>query len=457
MKKTTLFMLAPLVFMGLPGCLQGEAVTNPPAEAAAEENAAAAEMSCTEFALEWFQKNAEVSPKENMAVSPLGMYRLLGMLYAGSQNRTHEEIAAAMGWEGTEEAYFQMLREIQLRYQEKPEIQLADSAWVQNKFPIDGNYVGMLRNLGNAEVRNVDFQDKNTLKEINKWASTQTKGRIRQLFEELSPNTELLLCNTLTFSGKWAEEFDKRDTRKGYFTSLDGKEVRFPMMQREGTYRYLKGGDYQWLEMPYEGGEFFMGIFLPESHEKFAEAEKRVTAQFISDCVKHARAVTVDVRIPRFSFRGDSKPTDILKKMGMQEAFTPEADFSYISQGNELMVSQMIQSAYLKVDEKGTEAAAAAAAEMIWKSAPVRKHPTFYADRPFVFVIAERKTGTVLFAGHFVDPETMEKGMAELRDAEAESEKDSKKESASESTEKKNGTSTERVNLHTSGVGGEIQ
>lgn len=455
MKKSGLFLLASLLFMSLPGCVRGDDSGNlSPTPVVAERESS--EESFTKFSLDWYQRNVEEQPKANLVTSPLGMYQLLGMLYAGSQNKTHEQIAAAMGWTGSEEEYFQRMRDRFLRYQNRPEILMADSLWVQDQFPLDGNYAGVLRGLGNAEVRNIDFGNESARKEINQWVSRRTKGKIPKLLQELSPNTEMLLCNTLTFRGEWEDAFDKRDTRKGYFTSLEGKEVRFPIMQREGTYRYLKGEDFQWLELPYRENEFFMGIFLPEKHDLFVEAEKRVTSQFIEDCVNRASAVTVDVRMPRFTFQGNSQAVPILKKMGMEDAFLPTADFSLISRGNELMVSRILQGTYLKIDEKGTEAVAATAAETIWKSAMPRKNPKFYADRPFVFIIAERSTGAILFAGRFVDPEAMEKDMEALQELESHEEVE---ENAPKPNADKNETKNVRIlsNFHTTGIGGTIQ
>ncbi|MDO4573930.1 MAG: serpin family protein [Planctomycetia bacterium] len=456
MKKSRLFLLMPLLLWGFSNGVWGQDAPVPPALSQPEN--VSFEESFTAFSWDWYQKNVAEQPKANWVTSPLGMYRLLGMLYAGSQNKTHAQIAAAMGWTGSEEAYFQGMRDLFLRFQNRSEVQIADSVWVQNRFPLDGNYVGVLRELGNAEVRNIDFGNKSTRKEINGWISRQTQGKIPQLLQSLPKNTELLLCDTLTFSGQWANAFDKRDTRKGYFTSLEGKEVRFPIMQREGKYRYWKGEDFQWLELPYRDGEFFMGIFLPQKGENFAEVEKRVGASLIRDCLAKASLVTVDVRIPRFTFQGDSQAVPVLKKMGMEDAFQTTADFSLISKGNELMVSTILQGTYLKVDEKGTEAASAAAAEMIWKSMIPKENPTFYADRPFIFVIAERKTGGILFMGRFVDPEAMEKEMESLPELETATPSQTDKETQKPEV-KENGTKSTPapLNFHTSGVGGTIQ
>ncbi|MDO4551744.1 MAG: serpin family protein [Planctomycetia bacterium] len=423
------------------------------------------EKSCSveEFALNWYQKCAQRNPEENLILSPLATYRMLGALYLGSEKQTAEQIRKGMCWSGDREMWIKSMNQISRQFLDTKEVEMADGIWIQEKYSIQGAFAGMLRDMGNAEVQNVDFTEEQTRDKINFWIKEKTAEKIPELLKELSSDARLVLTNTLTFQGNWKEAFDKQNTRSGYFTSLKGEEVRFPLMQREGDYRYLRQEDFQWMEMPYEGERFMMAIFLPKSYDMFFALEKRLTPELLRECREKSEKTHLDVRIPRFVLSQDFQAVPVLKELGIVDAFQSTADFSGITGANDLMVSSIIQGNFLRVDEKGTQAAAATAAEFLPKSAPVNDIPRFYADRPFVFVIYDVKTEMILFCGRFVDPEGMKKMAAEFPEEIAiiESSGNNPDEESSvpimPNSAKEIIVETVHSNLNTSGVGGTME
>lgn len=456
MRKSLLLFLCSVLVLAFPGCSQAEesASSSMTQEELKDDPTGA-------FAFRWYQQCVSEKPEENLVLSPLAACRMLGSLYLGSENKTRAQIQKTLGWQGSPESWLESMTKISRRFQNAPEVTMADGIWVQKNYPLEGTFAGMMREMGDAEVRNVDFSKSGTRKEVNQWIRQKTDGKIGELLKTLSPEARLVLTNALVFKGNWKDAFAKENTRKGYFTSLNGEEVRFPIMQREGTYPYLRKETFQWLEMPCDGDRFAMGIFLPKTLKEFGAMERSLTPELLRECRENAIKTDLDLRLPRFAFEGSFQPVPSLKKMGMEEPFLSTADFTPITRANDLRVSGMILGGFLKVDEKGAQAAAASAVEFIPKSVSETEKPRFYADRPFVFVIYEKETGIILFCGRFVDPKTMEKDLESLPVEGAVLESADNKPNAKNAAPSRNPgevvTETVRSNFNTSGIGGSME
>ncbi|MDY6952740.1 MAG: serpin family protein, partial [Thermodesulfobacteriota bacterium] len=241
---------------------------------------------------------------------------------------------------------------------------------------------------------------------INDWVADRTEDKILDLLpvNSIDPLTRLVLTNAIYFNAAWNFPFDVAATEPGFFNLLDGGEVSADMMSQEEYFGYMKGWDYEAVELPYDGRELSMVIFLPVEG-RFRAFEKALTADKANSIVAQMTYENVRLTMPRFSFSFGLKLTQTLAAMGMSDAFNPgEADFSGMDGTFNLFISDVIHKAFIGVDEAGTEAAAATA--VIMKLTAMPQEPIEVSlDRPFIFMIRDIPTQTVLFMGRVVDPE----------------------------------------------------
>lgn len=435
-----------LFLLGIPGCIHAEEsseVAPTASKPASAENV---------FAVKWFQQCVSEKKEENAVCSPLNTYFLAGSLLLGSDGKTLEEWQTVLGETHPREVWQEILQQRQRTLRNARLLKMAHSVWVQEDYPVKSTYIESLWNALSAEVRNVNFGKKEIRKEINGWFEQKTDGKIPQMLESLSPETKLLVANALVFQGKWKKAFDPEETRKGYFTNLHGKESRVSMMQQTRHFNYYQGKGFQWLEMPYQGEDFSMVLLLPESWSRFQTFEKKLTAEFLEECASKGSLEEVDVRIPSFAMECQWDVIRTLKEMGVRDSFTTTADFGPISEANDLMISGVRQKVVLKVDEKGTEAAAGSAAMFVQKA--VAKVPRFYADRPFLFFVTEKESGRILLAGHLVQPENLKEESTEAEKPAVVESSDSERKPDDSDKQKPN---SETSSLHTRGVGGNME
>lgn len=199
--------------------------------------------------------------------------------------------------------------------------------------------------------------------------------------------------------------FNTAATTDGQFNLLDGKQITVPMMRQTESLGYAKGEGYQSVELRYDGGEISMIILLPEAG-KFETFEKGLTSQQVAAINKSLQSARVTLTMPKFEFNSDFSLKGTLSGMGMPAAFTDKADFSGMTGTRGLMISDVIHKAFVSVDEAGTEAAAATAVIVGVTSIPVEPPVQVTIDRPFIFLIRDIGTGTILFVGRVLNPGT---------------------------------------------------
>ena len=242
---------------------------------------------------------------------------------------------------------------------------------------------------------------------INEWVSDETEGKIKDLIPSgaINPLTRLVLANAIYFNAGWQSTFDEELTEKATFTLLDGSQKNVPMMKTSApeSFGYGYGEDYQTVELPYNGGQLSMVIVLPEAGA-FETFEASLDADKLSELLEKMEIRQVQLQMPKFKFESEFGLTGILRGLGMQAAFDPQsADFSGIDGTRELSISDVVHKAFVSVDEKGTEAAAATAVVFQVTSMPVTD-VQLTIDRPFIFLIQDKPTGTILFLGRVLDP-----------------------------------------------------
>jgi serpin B len=274
---------------------------------------------------------------------------------------------------------------------------LANAVWAQRGEALLEAYVELLRGTYGAPPEPVDFAVPAPVAErINAWVSGRTHERIQDIVNAgmLTPDTRLVLVNALWFKAAWETPFNPRVTKERAFTLASGAQVSVPFMAQTAVFAYAEKDGAQAVELPYKGDRFSMIVVLP------AGGEPRAVPQGLLEALD---AASVQVHLPRFRIETAYRLEDTLPAMGMKAAFRRDADFSGINGQRDLFLSVVVHKAFVAVDEAGTEAAAATAVMTLRGEAPT-KTAEFRADRPFLFLIRDTKTGTVLFLGRVSDP-----------------------------------------------------
>jgi len=238
---------------------------------------------------------------------------------------------------------------------------------------------------------------------INQWISDQTKDKIKDLIQPgvLDPSVRLVLTNAIYFKGKWAAPFEKNSTYDGLFTLLDGSTVSAPMMNQVHSFKYAEGEGYQAVELPYRDSDAAMLVVLPQAG-RFDQVEAAFSADLLARISGELEPRSVNLTMPKFTYESEFYLADALTQMGMPAAFS-DADFSGMTGKRDLLISEVVHKAFVAVDEEGTEAAAATAVVMK-ETAMIVGDVELKADRPFLFLIRDTRTGTILFAGRVLNP-----------------------------------------------------
>ena len=239
---------------------------------------------------------------------------------------------------------------------------------------------------------------------INDWVEEQTEGKIEDLLQEgtIDSLTRLVLTNAIYFNAAWEFPFDEQNTGDGTFYTLDGTEITVPMMNQTESFGYAAGDGYVAVELPYDGNELSMVILLPDMDDFTAFEDSLDADQLNSILDDVSYYADVNLTMPKFEFESDFDLVEPLMEMGMPVAFTGSADFSGMTGNNELSIGDVVHKAFVSVDEAGTEAAAATAAEMALTAMPEIEEVT--VDHPFIFLIRDIETETILFTGRVVNP-----------------------------------------------------
>lgn len=360
------------------------------------------------FAMDLLRESVTARPDEaNIFLSPLSASMALGMTMNGAAGETWTQMRDMLGFEGLEEPAineaYRSLIDLLLDLDPAVTFGLGNSIWTRLGMAVLPDFYDRVREHFGAEVQELDFSDPATLALINAWVEEATHGRIDEILDAIRPNDVMYLINAIYFLADWTSQFDPARTEQRPFTRVDGSTVSVPLMSQAGQFRYFHMDDARGIELPYSGGAFTAVAVLPREGASLAglvaELDAKRWAHWMErlDAAEPARAL---VALPRFEIEYEQRMDDDLQALGMVDAFRAgDADFSRMVQGGGIWVDRVIQKTFLRVDEEGTEAAAATVVVMV-DSAP----PELVFDRPFLFAIRERLSGTVLFVGVVGDP-----------------------------------------------------
>jgi serpin B len=350
---------------------------------------------------------------ENIVLSPFSLNMALAMVWNGAGGETGQAIQQAMCMSdyspGEVNEYFRKLREMLAKTDPGIQFALANSIWYRLGFPVKSDFINTGKEWYNADVSEIDFSDSNAPARINQWCSDHTNGLIGKMIETVPGTAMMYLLNALYFKGNWADQygFDK-PTQDEPFTKEDGREITVQMMHQNRILGYYRDEYLALTALPYGNGAFSMIFILPLDISFDDLASRLKQENYWEQCLALTGSGEVDLYIPRFKTEYEIDLNGALKLSGMEIAFSGEADFSGISD-IPLCISEVKQKAYIEVNETGTEAAVVTDIEMVLGSAGPAPDPEkviFRADRPFLFVIQENSTGTILFAGKIGNPTT---------------------------------------------------
>jgi serpin B len=355
----------------------------------------------------------------NLFFSPYSISLALAMTYAGARGDTEQQMADTLHFNLPQERLHPTFNSLDLELSRRGQgakgkdeegfrLNIVNAIWGQEGFTFLQDFLDILAQNYGAGIRLLDF--KNAPEEsriaINNWVSDQTEGRIKNLIPQgaIDAMTRLVLTNAIYFNAAWQYPFNKEATTDGIFHLLSGSEISVLMMHQTESFAYTEGSDYQAVELLYDGSELSMLVLLPQSGQ-FAAFEGSLDAGKVDDIIKSLDTKKVALTMPKFKFSSDFSLKRTLSDMGMPVAFTGNADFSGMDGKRDLQISDVIHKAFVSVDESGTEAAAATAVIMRLTSAPIPEQIiTMTIDRPFIFLIRDIQTGTVLFIGNVTNP-----------------------------------------------------
>lgn len=356
------------------------------------------------FSLALFRQLSKVQPGKNVFVSPLSASMALGMTMNGAHGTTLDAMRATLGV-GTADltqinAGYKGLIELLRGLDPSTTFQLANSIWYRNGFPVRQSFIDVVKAAFSAEVRGLDFNDPSSLSTINGWVNSNTQGKIPTILDFIAPDDQMYLINAIYFKASWRTRFDPALTHPGIFNASGGALQTVNMMHRDPTpgvlNRVFSFPHLYAAELGYGNDAFGMTILLPErgaSMDSVATALTTDQWNLITAMLDGSMGIALGVTLPKFSLTYERRLNDDLVAMGMGIAFSDAADFSALS-SSPVSISYVKQKAFVDVNETGTEAAAVTNVALA-ASTP----PSLDVDRPFIFVIRDRLSGTILFMG----------------------------------------------------------
>jgi serpin B len=334
----------------------------------------------------------------------------LGMTMNGADSSTYAAMRQTLGFEGLSEeeineAYKSL---ITLLMQADPKVifEIANSIWYRDQFTINPLFIETNRAYFDATILPKNFNDPATVKAINDWVSDKTHGKITEIIDEIDPMTLMFLINAIYFKGTWQYEFEEDKTVEAPFYLIDGQTNTCQLMQIEGDFNYYADETVQIIDLPYGDGNFSMTVSLPYTTKNPEEFIAGLDLLKWQNYIEKLDTTNVFLELPKFKLEYKLTLNAVLKKLGMGVAFEAgQADFSRIVDDVDLFISKVLHKTFVQVDEEGTEAAAVTVVQVSYTSIEPPARPAMRVDRPFMFVLRERQSDTILFMGKILNPE----------------------------------------------------
>lgn len=403
-----------LILIGISSCKEIEDLGTlvPPGENPIQTDPDWSEIN-PEFSFEALNKLADESPDSNIILSPLSIELALSMTANGTAGETYTGMKKALFQTGVPQelvnAHFQSLTN-DYSGREKVQLNLANSIWIREGFPVKPTFLETNETYYQATVRELDFGAADALDQINGWVSEKTQDKIPTILDEIPSDAVMYLINAIYFQGNWLQAFDTTFTQNLPFTLASGQVVDKNFMVQEQRFDYLETSEMLAVTLPFKDSTLGMSFFLPNEGLSLSSWVQSVTVeewqQWNADLAYSqtgTRPPLVKVVIPKFELTYEKKLNELLKQMGMELAFSAGfADFSPMTDV-QVYIDEVKHKTYLKVDEFGAEAAAVTSVGIVETSLPIIEKE-IVMDRPFMVVLHDYSDGTILFAGLVNDP-----------------------------------------------------
>ena len=369
----------------------------------------------SEFAFDLYQTLKDIDG--NLFYSPYSISLALAMTYAGARGETEQQMADTLNFLLPQDSLHPAFNGLDIDLSSRGEgargkdeegfrLNIVNAIWGQKDYEFLSEFLDVLAENYGAGLRILDFvaAPEPSRITINDWVSDQTEGRIEDLIPQgiIDTLTRLVLTNAIYFNAAWQFPFEEDATADGPFHLLDGGEITLPMMRQTESFGYAEGDNYQVVELPYDGQELSMVILLPKTGQ-FEVFEDSMDFQEVRGIISDIESQQVNLTMPKFEFESEFSLKKTLTAMGMPVAFSANADFSGMTGSHDLFIDEVIHKAFVSVDEAGTEAAAATAVIMGLTATPTTPIQVT-VDRPFIYLIRDIATGSILFIGRVMNP-----------------------------------------------------
>ena len=394
------------LFLGL--LTTGVGCFTPPRPPIPEADLKAVTQGNNTFAIELYQKWAsQTDADKNIGISPYSISSALAMTYIGARGDTATQMAKVLHFNPDQDAFHPMFAgfvDHLMKHDATSQRQLAsaNAIWVERTMPVQEPFQALMKNLyGTGTLRQVDFihQGEAVRQEINGWVGERTQKMIPEVLPtgSLDASTRMALVNAFYFRDFWKHQFSPEATQSADFHISPNKSVKVSMMFQENVFRYASGNNYEMVELPYVGDRFTMTIVLPKAHDQLEAVEKALPE--LNEWMARLRLRELRLFVPRFTLEGQTTLSDTLSAMGLPM----DGDYSGITPG--VSISEIHHAAKIKVDEEGTTAAAATAVQAKSEGPPPTA-PTIRCDHPFLVILRDTSSGSILFMGRVTQPET---------------------------------------------------
>lgn len=409
MKKIKSVTLIAVLFLATAACNKNDEENKIPSEITMTEKSADIIAADNQFGFELFQKvNASLDEPKNTMISPMSVSLALAMVYNGTDGDTKKQMEDMLHKSGMtpdeiNENYKELVAALS-SHDPKVELAISNAIFYKNTFPVKNEFITTNQNYYNAEVAGLDFsQTTETLNKVNGWVNTNTKGKIEKILDKVRDKDIMYLLNAIYFNGEWQYRFNSKETTNMPFTKEDNQVVQAPTMTIENKFNYFSNQTFQMLEIPYGSGKYSMLVFLPTSGKTTNDVISMLNPGNMTDWLSRMTELNRKLYLPKFEFKFDQSLVDVLKALGMTDAFSDvKANLTGISDAAQLSISEVMHKSYIKVDERGTEAAAVTEVTIIYTS--TGQDNSFRVDHPFVFAIREKDTKAILFIGKMMNP-----------------------------------------------------
>jgi serpin B len=348
----------------------------------------------------------------NVFISPVSIGAAFGPVAAGARADTRTAVGKVLRFPSDDAALHSSLGGMLNALKSDKDgasVSIANAMWLMKDFTVKSDFIATAKQHYGAEVDTLDFTNSPaSAGRINAWVSRETKKRIPKLFEDnaFDENTRVVVTNAVHFLGDWEEPFSARATSPHPFYLSDGKTKQAPLMFGTQSQRYVEAGPVEMVELPYKGDRLSMVVILPKARDGLPVVESMLAPKQLDDWLDKldaAETQSLNVILPKVQMEGSYNLVEPLKRLGMGIAFDRyRSDFTGIAGGPRLFISDVVHKTFLRIDEKGTEAAAATGVTISAESSGPEL--TFRADHPFLALIRDKQTGAVLFLGRIVDP-----------------------------------------------------